>query len=77
LKEDTSATFDEASCSIRVDIGPGLALLLWETSNGRRSEFLTRISMGDSGQRVIEGPEVWKQFKRLSSAVYVIGYEKR
>ena len=66
--EVTTSSFDEASCSVRVTIDPGVALLLWTGRNGQRDTFLTKLTTGDG--KVIEGKKVVKSFRRRSMSVY-------
>ena len=76
LKEEPGAVFDDGACSVRVRVDPGMAVVLWQTINGQRSDFLTKITLGDPEQRVIDGPELWKRFDKRSPAVYVIVHKK-
>jgi hypothetical protein len=68
-----ASTFDEPSCSVRLVIGPGLAVVVWDSSNYRRDPFLTKLVLGDPGV-VVDGRDVLARFKKRSRAVYVFDY---
>ena len=74
MTTEPGTVFDAASCSVRVSVGPGSAVLLWETANGRRSEFLTKIVFADAGREVGYTDDLPNRFEKRSSAVYVLEY---
>ena len=74
LDRPTAATFDDPSCSVRMTIEPGIALLVWESSNGRRSDFLTRVTLVEQNEAV-EGADLLKLFRKRSRAVYVLEHK--
>jgi len=68
LKHVSASSFDEDSCSVRVTVEPGAAVLLWIGRNGQRDQFLTKLTTGDG--KVIEGKKVVSSFRRRSISVY-------
>ena len=66
-----AVSVDDDSCSVRLTIAHGLALLAWNSSNGRRSPFLTSVTFGEEG---FAGSELVKRFRKRSRAVYVLEF---
>jgi hypothetical protein len=67
-------SFDGPSCSVHVTVEPGTAVLVWSSSNGRRTPFLTTLTLGERGE-VIEGRDLTGRFRKRSRAVYVLEHK--
>jgi hypothetical protein len=74
LGQTAAVDFDERSCSVRVTIEPGVAVLAWSSSNGQRWRFLTAVTLGERGA-VVEGNDLLKRFRKRSRAVYMLQYK--
>ena len=68
------STFDKGRCSVRATVAPSSAVLIWQTSNGRRDPFLTGLTLGEAGD-TLDKAELLGRFRQRSRSVYVLEVE--
>ena len=67
--------FDRDTCSVKAELEPKQAILVWATSNGNRDPFLRSLAIVDGDARTLYDKfERIRPFRRQAARVYAIEY---